>query len=133
MQNLQILDAVMFCSKNFLHNDIVQVAGKDRFMEEKTIGKLSRMPAKFTTELNGFSANSDLGMQDERSKTKSESTEKDTGRKLERDEVDKKRFATSNIKSDEVKDSPKQDVLDQLKHRLLDVKNLKMDSNWDLL
>ena len=122
----------MFCSKNFLYNDIVTVAGKDRFMEGRIFSMLPRMPAKFTAELSGFPKNSDVGIQDERSKTKSESNEKNRGRKLERDEEDKKRFAHSKIESLKVQEFRKQDALDQLKQRLLDVKNIKMESSWDL-
>lgn len=36
-RNLETLKAVLFCSKMFLYNDIVAVAGRDRFMEEKSL------------------------------------------------------------------------------------------------
>ena len=41
-QNLEVLKAVLFCAKNFLYNDVFDVAGRDRFVEGRAIGRLSK-------------------------------------------------------------------------------------------
>ena len=140
-QNLQILLAILFCTKSFLYNDIVKVAGKDRSMKMQAPEEQFRMPPKFTTEFSSFQENITADADDQSIKsTGSELTGKYVGRILKHEEENKK--LDGNRKGSERVQNPvehlgfdkipKQSVLDQLNQHLLDLKKSKNEHKWGL-
>ena len=134
--NLQVLNAVLFCSKNFLYNDIVKVAGKDRFMEEGTVKMESKIPESAATEprrleesvekINeeGGAEKKGLTNEEERVKHQKPSEESISGMK----EGERLSSPLDHLKKESFS---AQEIIDRLEQRLLEIEQSKKEPNWD--